>query len=330
MMGAVRSEPVKVTGQRVARRIKELRLERSLTLADLATRLAELDRSYTLSTLSRIEQGKRRVDTDDLIALALALDVPPNTILFPPNEQYEARTKLTANIEADTMAVLRWAASGDTAGLRGQTEQGVAPIPAKPVIPVHRSILAVDLHQHTRHSDAVQVELRRILYDLLGRALQAVGIGPKHLERFADRGDGMLILIRSHDDVPKEVLLSQLMPMLAALLAEHNAAVTKPELRLRLRAVVHAGEIYDDGKGVFGEDLDVAFRLLDSPAVKRALNEASAAPLVMVVSEEIYSGVVRHGYVDMTTYRPLVRVRVGHQQRRGWIHVPAGQELDRD
>ena len=80
----MRDEPAKVTGQRVAGRIKELRLARSLTLADLAARLAELDRSYTLSTLSRIEQGKRRVDTDDLVTIASALGVSPTAILFPP------------------------------------------------------------------------------------------------------------------------------------------------------------------------------------------------------------------------------------------------------
>ena len=32
---------------------------------------------------------------------------------------------------------------------------------------------------------------------------------------------------------------------------------------MRLRAVVHAGEIHDDGRGFYGEDLDVAFRLLE-------------------------------------------------------------------
>ena len=113
------TESPKVIGQRVAQRIKELRLERSLTLADLAARLAGLDRSYNLSTLSRIEQGKRRVDADDLVTLALALGVPPNTILFPPDERDEPKTQLTHTIEADTAEVLQWARSSDIAGLPG-------------------------------------------------------------------------------------------------------------------------------------------------------------------------------------------------------------------
>ena len=40
---------------------------------------------------------------------------------------------------------------------------------------------------------------------------------------------------------------------------------------------------------------DIAFRLLDAPAVKQAL-KAARDPLVLVVSGDIYSSVVRHGY----------------------------------
>ena len=84
----------------------------------------------------------------------------------------------------------------------------------------------------------------------------------------------------------------------AALLAEHNAAVAEPALRLRLRAVLHAGEIHDDGWGFYGEDLDVAFRLLNSPSVKKALKDTPTSPLVLVVSEAIHYGIVQQGYVE--------------------------------
>jgi class 3 adenylate cyclase len=195
--------------------------------------------------------------------------------------------------------------------------------------PVHRSIVAVDLEGSTRRTNPVKGELRRVLYDLLDRALQAAGIGPRHLEQLTDRGDGVLILIRPHDDVPKTVLLGRLIPLLTALLIEHNAAVSRPELQLRLRAVVHAGEVHDDGRGFYGDDLDVAFRLLDSPAVKRALREASASPLVLVVSEEIFTGIVRHGYVEGGRYEQRVQVRVGERRRRGRVHVPLPPAFER-
>jgi hypothetical protein len=191
----------------------------------------------------------------------------------------------------------------------------------RPTGPVHRSIVAVDLEGSTMRTNPVKGELRRIMYDLLWRSLEAVAITSDHLEQLTDRGDGVLVLIRPHDDVPKTILLDRLIPQLTALLTEYNTKVTHPALQMRLRAVVHAGEVHGDSRGFYGEAIDVAIRLLDSAPVKRALKE-TASPLVLVVSEGIYAGIVSHGYVDSETYRPLVRVRVANKQRRGWVYVP--------
>jgi hypothetical protein len=192
----------------------------------------------------------------------------------------------------------------------------------RPVGPVHRAIIAVDLEGSTQRTDLVKGELRRVLYDLLAQALAAVAITGNRLERLIDRGDGVLMLIRPHDDVPKTILLDRLIPLLATLLSQYNVRAAQPTLRIRLRVVVHAGEIHEDGRGFYGEAIDVAIRLLDSPAVKRALKQATE-PLVLVVSDEIYSKIVCHGYAPADVYRPLVRVQVGRRCQRGWVHVPA-------
>jgi len=191
-----------------------------------------------------------------------------------------------------------------------------------PDAPVHRLIFAVDIEGSTERTNPAKGELRRILYDLLDRALEAAGIGARHLEPYTDRGDSVLILIKPHDEVPKTLLLGQLVPILTALLAEHNAAVARPELRVRLRAVVHAGEIHEDDKGFYGDDLDAAFRLLEAQSLKKALKKATTAPLILVVSEEIFHGIVEQGYLDGASFEPLVRVRVGRRQRRGWAQIP--------
>ncbi len=96
--------------------------------------------------------------------------------------------------------------------------------------PVHRSIVAVDVEGSTQRTNPERGELRRILYALLDQALDEAGINPRHLEPFVDRGDGVLILVRPHDDVPKTVLIGVLIPELAALLDEHNATVAEPGL----------------------------------------------------------------------------------------------------
>ena len=76
----IEEEPVDV---RVRRRLRELRTEAGLTLADVAER-ANID----LSTLSRLEAGKRRLALDHLPALAAALGVRADDLLGarPPQD----------------------------------------------------------------------------------------------------------------------------------------------------------------------------------------------------------------------------------------------------
>lgn len=191
--------------------------------------------------------------------------------------------------------------------------------------PVHRSIVIVDVEASTTRTNPERGELRRVLYALLDEALFVAGITAGHLEPMGDRGDGVLILVKPHDDVPKTVLLGVFIPALVTLLAEYNAGVRQPGLRMRMRAVIHAGEVHGDGKGFYGEDLDVAFRLLNAQKVKEALREAPAAPLVLVVSEAIFTGIIRHRYVDADQsgkYEQVVRVRVAELTHRGWVHFP--------
>lgn len=57
------------------------------------------------------------------------------------------------------------------------------------------------------------------------------------------------MLIKPHDEVSKTVLLERLIPLLATLLAEYNAQVAQSALRMRLRAVAHAGEVHMDKRG---------------------------------------------------------------------------------
>jgi hypothetical protein len=198
----------------------------------------------------------------------------------------------------------------------------LSPDDLRPAGPVHRSIIALDLEDSTKRTDSVKGELRRVMYDLLGRSLDAVAVTGNRLEQLTDRGDGVLVLVRPHDEVPKTALLDRLVPLLATMLTEYNVQAAQPALRMRLRVVVHAGEVHVDSNGYYGEAIDIAIRLLDAPRVKKVLKQASV-PLVLVISNEIHSAIVSHGYVDANTYFPLVRVRVGKRWHRGWVHTPA-------
>ncbi len=168
-------------------------------------------------------------------------------------------------------------------------------------------------------------ELRSQVYRLVREALGITGIDDHYYDPFTDRGDGVLVLLRPADELPKPLLLSRLIPALAGLLVSHNGSISPAEQprMLRLRAVIHAGEVHYDGKGFFGEDLDVAFRLLDAPRFKAHLRSATA-PLALVASDYIYQSIIRHGYdgIDHEEFLPLVTVKVGYQRRKGWVHLP--------
>ncbi len=69
-------------GQRVAKEVARLR--GSTSVRELSSRLAKLGRPILPSGITKIEQGKRRVDADDLVALAVALQVTPTRLLMGP------------------------------------------------------------------------------------------------------------------------------------------------------------------------------------------------------------------------------------------------------
>ena len=74
--------PQEPVDARVRRRLRELRTERGLTLQQIAERA-----SIDVSTLSRLEAGKRRLALDHIPALAAALGASADELLGPSPPQ---------------------------------------------------------------------------------------------------------------------------------------------------------------------------------------------------------------------------------------------------
>jgi hypothetical protein len=180
----------------------------------------------------------------------------------------------------------------------------------------------VDIENSTALTNPAKASLRHVMYDLLEGALLAGGIAEGQRDPLVDRGDGVLALVHSVLAGAKVRLLNPVIPTLHRLLVEHNGQ--HPDLRFRLRAVVHAGDVHQDPQGCFGEALDITFRLLDSPRLKKALKERPDAPMVLVVSDEIYHTVVKHDYpgIDKAEFTSLGHVRTGRDHHRGWLQIP--------
>jgi transcriptional regulator with XRE-family HTH domain len=75
----MQAKPTDDVDLRVRRRLRELRTQRGLTLEEVATK-ADID----VSTLSRLESGKRRLALDHLPRLASALSVSTDELLRAP------------------------------------------------------------------------------------------------------------------------------------------------------------------------------------------------------------------------------------------------------
>lgn len=91
---ATKSEKLGPTGEAVRANVRRLRDEQGISAAQLSARMGALDRRIPLVGIQRIEAGTRRVDADDLVALAVALGVSPITLLMPhgwlPDDEVQA------------------------------------------------------------------------------------------------------------------------------------------------------------------------------------------------------------------------------------------------
>ena len=80
---AEKRNPLGPTGETLRANVIALRERKNLTYAQLSRKLKAAGRPIPELGLRRIEDGDRRVDVDDLVALAAALEVSPITLLMP-------------------------------------------------------------------------------------------------------------------------------------------------------------------------------------------------------------------------------------------------------
>lgn len=73
------------TGKTVAENVRRIRDDvRGWSTYELSRKLSDAGRPIAPSALAKVERGERRVDVGDLMALAVALEVNPSALLFPP------------------------------------------------------------------------------------------------------------------------------------------------------------------------------------------------------------------------------------------------------
>jgi transcriptional regulator with XRE-family HTH domain len=102
---AGKQRPLGPPSKRVAANLRSIRRERDVTTAALSQRLAAIGHPIADTGITKTEKGDRRVDADDLVAIALALGVTPNTLLMPEvwfldaPETYQLTPAVSGNVE---------------------------------------------------------------------------------------------------------------------------------------------------------------------------------------------------------------------------------------
>lgn len=96
-----------VTGLAVRGNIKRIREARDMSWAQMSRFLQRAGRPIAALGLRRIEDGSRRVDVDDLMAIAIVLDVTPNDLLLP--EEGSGATEVTGMASRDSDHFWAWA-----------------------------------------------------------------------------------------------------------------------------------------------------------------------------------------------------------------------------
>lgn len=109
----IRGHDVGATGRTVAQNIQRARKSQQISLQELERRLADAGRKISFSGLSKIERADRRVDVDDLMAIAIALDLSPLGLLLPVDQEPDKTVDVTG--ASGSLAIFwEWALAADT------------------------------------------------------------------------------------------------------------------------------------------------------------------------------------------------------------------------
>lgn len=95
----------------IARRVRQLRAAADMRGSGLASKLNELGVPWNRTTIAKFETGQRAsISVQELLALAVALDVPPVWLLTDPKgaEQMPVASGGTREIELEPWSALLW------------------------------------------------------------------------------------------------------------------------------------------------------------------------------------------------------------------------------
>ncbi|HEY0540077.1 MAG TPA: hypothetical protein VGD53_17035 [Actinoallomurus sp.] len=168
----------------------------------------------------------------------------------------------------------------------------------------------------SRTSDQQDV-IRRGLDIVMGQTLKALGFSLDRCGRRHD-GDGMLLL--APPELGNRSLVEQLPHLLGVELRKYNSGIGT-EGQIRLRVVLHAGEVGEDKNGFTGDTMVRNARLLGSKALHKALARSNGTVALMTTPEYFREHIRGNPAAEPERYW---RVRVAEKETkvRAWVCLP--------
>ncbi len=185
-------------------------------------------------------------------------------------------------------------------------------------------MISVDAMGYGRSDDQRQSSIQTGLINVLDQAAASAGLERDSWER-QGVGDGEFSVLLPHTAEGR--LVGDFPRYLTAHLNRLNGDVPW-ENRLRLRLAIHYGTAIANVNGHSGQGPVEVARLCDSPPLRAALKE-SRADLAVMLSDRIFTDVVRHGHalsVAPEDFRE-VEVNVKEFRERAWLWIPRGRNV---
>jgi hypothetical protein len=180
-------------------------------------------------------------------------------------------------------------------------------------------LFAVDIvgFNSRARDNEIQVYIRKSLYQMLEIAFDKADI-PWHICAHEDRGDGALVVVPPR--APIMGLVDPIPCRLHRLVRLHNH-LSCEAARIQLRIAAHIGLVHYDGHGFAGYDVNLLYRLLDAPRLKRMISQSNAE-IAFITSKYLYETVVRRcpSIIDPALFQ-IIGVQVKETKTQAWAYV---------
>lgn len=181
-----------------------------------------------------------------------------------------------------------------------------------------RVLVAVDMTGYGTGTDQDHFSVQTGLTAVLEAAAAKAGLRREQWV-IQPQGDGELAILPADQREP--VVVEDYVRYLDEALTAHNADPGSGR-RIQLRMAVHFGVAMPADNGYAGQGVVAVSRLVEAPALKRALANAPDACLAVILSDQVYKDVVQQEHVSVpATDFTRVGVQVKQYRDTAWAKV---------